>query len=308
MNTAILFKVIIAIVETFAFFILGAVAAKRKMIDNDSVFGLSRFTINVLTPFLIFSSITANFTLEEMKEVWIYPLSTFGMVALHALLGFLLLPGLRHRENGRKETFLHMMAMNNYLFLPLMIISHLWGGKHVAALMLASVGSIAGQWTIGVAVMACGDWKKLLKNLLSPCLVAVVVSVLWIVTGCTMPESILLIIGKIGIFSVPMTLLLIGSSIYISGKKLRQYPLDLFYSCFARLVIIPLLSVAIVKLLPLPPMLSDILLVLSVMPGAVASVLVVREYGGCADFAGQLVLGSTCLGILTIPPLLGYIL
>ena len=45
-------------------------------------------------------------------------------------------------------------------------------------------------------------------------------------------------------------------------------------------------------------------IVLSVMPASAASVLIVRDYGGDTDFAGQMVLSTTLASIITVPVLL----
>lgn len=308
MNFDVFLKVVLAVVETFAFFALGGFAVERKMFSADSLKGASRFAINVLTPFLVFSSIAGKFTREDLQTAWIYPVLGFLMIAFHAVCGRLLLPLLRNRTPERTATFMHMAAVNNFIYLPIIIIGYLFPGKTVAALLFCSVGSTFGQWTIGIAVMTGNDSKKLLKNLISPNSVAVLVAVLYLLLPWKLPAGILDFTVRLGNLAIPLCLILIGASIWVSRSKLTAYPADLFFTTAVRIVLIPLCTLLAVRWIPLPEIARNLALVLAVMPASSGSVLIVREYGGDVDFAGQLILSTTLLGLITMPVFLAWAL
>lgn len=304
MNSDILLKVVLAILETFAFFGIGAFAVMRKILDKDSMKGVSSFAINVLTPFLIFSSITGNFTKEDLLTAWIYPLLGFLMMVLHGFFGYLFLPALRHNTAERKATFLHMAVVNNFLYLPLIVVDYIWGGKTVAALLLCSVGSTFGQWTIGIAVMAGNDVKRMLKILISSNSIAVVVSVLYLLQPYRLPGSVANFLGKTGSLAIPMCMIFIGASIYLSRSRWGAHISDVFVTTFIRILVIPVLTLLVLRFLPLPETAYHVACVLAVMPASAGSVLIMREYGGDVDFAGQLILSTTLLALVTMPLLL----
>ena len=306
MNSNVLIKVILAVFETFAFFAIGAFAFSRKMITRDSLPGMSKFAVNVLTPFLIFASVAGKFTREDLSSAWIYPAAGFMMIVLHDGMGYLLLPFLRSRSAERKATFLHMAAVNNYIYLPIIIVSYLWSGKTVAALLLWSVGATFGQWTVGLAVMAVDDVKKLLKNLITPNSLAVVAAIVYLLLPWKLPALVMDFTTKIGNLAIPLCLLLIGASIWSSQSCWFKNLGDMFYTTLVRIVIIPILTLLILRILPLPETARNIATVLAVMPGSSGSVLIVREYGGDVDFAGQIVLSTTLFGLLTMPILLAF--
>ncbi len=308
MNTTILIKVILAVFETFAFFALGALGFERKMFTKESLPGISRFAINVLTPLLIFANVAGKFTREDLVTAWIYPVLGFAMIALHAGFGYILLPFLRNRTPERKATFMHMLAVNNFIFLPLIIISYLWPGKTVAALLLCSVGSTFAQWTIGLAVMASGNTAKLWKCLITPNSISVVISVIYLLLPWQFPADIMNFFIKIGDLAIPLSLVLIGASIWSSRGKWISNPVDMLYTTVCRVVIIPLLTLLLLRFIHLPEIARNIALVLAVMPASSGSVLIVREYGGDVDFAGQLILSTTLFGLITMPLLLAVVL
>ena len=308
MNTEVFLKVVFAVIETFVFFALGGFAVERKMIDQPALKGFSRFAINVLTPFMVFSSIAGKFTREDLSTAWIYPVLGISMMAFHAILGFGLCPFMRHRTPARRAAFLHMAAINNFLYLPIIIIGYLFPGKTVAALLFCSVGSTFGQWTIGIAVMSLGDVKKLLCNLVSANSLAVVAAVIYILMPWKLPESVINLTGKIGALSIPLILVLIGASVWASRSKWTEHLYDLFYTTFTRIILIPVLTLILLRFIPLPEEARNIAVVLAVMPASCGSVLIVSEYGGDSDFTGQIVLSSTLFGLITMPILLAFVL
>ena len=62
------------------------------------------------------------------------------------------------------------------------------------------------------------------------------------------------------------------------------------------------------KLLPLVPLVYHVALIVSLMPASCTSVLIVRKYGGCPDFAGQSVFFSTIACIVTVPVFLYFLM
>ena len=300
MNSDIFFKVLLAILETFAFFGLGAFLVIRKMLNQESIKGMSRFAINTLTPFLIFSSVTTNFTRQDLSTAWIYPVMGFGMMVLHCIFGYLLLI-LYHNTPERRATFLHMAVVNNYLYLPLIVIGHLWGGKSIAALLLWSVGATFGQWTIGIAVMAGSDMKRMLRTLISPNSIAVIAAILYLLQDFRLPKQVMNFAAKTGSLAIPLCLIFIGSSLYLSRSRLTSYIGDVVVGTLIRVLVIPLLTLILLRHLPLPELARNIATVIAVMPGSSGSVLIMREYGGDVDFAGQLIIATTIVSLITMP-------
>ena len=69
------------------------------------------------------------------------PVLGFGLMFTGGLLGFIFRYGMRNRKDERMITFHHFCAMNNYVFLPLIILQNLWGPKYVVLLLILNIGS-----------------------------------------------------------------------------------------------------------------------------------------------------------------------
>ena len=79
------------------------------------------------------------------------------------------------------------------------------------------------------------------------------------------------------------------------------YRYDAVYTMLVRLVILPALTVLVLKLVPLEPPLKEVAMMVAIMPASCASALIVKQYGGSADLAGQSIVFSTVGSIVTIP-------
>ena len=303
-----LWKVILAILETFIFFGFGAWAYRLKMLEDNDLGKLGRLSIDMLLPFLTFSSIVTNFTAKDLAAIWQLPLLGIGIMAFGALCGYVLVYGLHDKSPRRNGTFLHLAIANNYIFLPLVVLGNLFGEKAVAALMLLTVGSTVGFWTFGVGVLAGRDYRRVIRNVCSTNMAAVVLALLCVFTGVQVPAFGMHIFEKLGALSVPLSLLLIGASMYKTGIRMLTHRFDALYTLVTRLIILPFLTVMLLHLLPLEPLVYHVALIVSLMPASCTSVLIVRKYGGCPDFAGQSVLFSTVACIVTVPLFLYFLM
>ena len=95
-------------------------------------------------------------------------------------------------------------------------------------------------------------------------------------------------------------LVLTGASLTLSGAKLFREGRDAAWGVICRLIIIPAVTVAVLKLLPLPPMIFNVALIIALMPTSCASVIIVGKYGGDVDYSGQQLLLSTLISPATI--------
>jgi malate permease and related proteins len=68
-----------------------------------------------------------------------------------------------------------------------------------------------------------------------------------------------------------------------------------------RLGVMPVLFLLLAKFFPCSPDLKRVLILQGAMPSATFPIVLARHYGGDARVAVQIVLGTSLLGIITIP-------
>ena len=301
MNGEMIIKVLLAIGQTFVFFAVGAAAVKCKYLDSRDVSRLGNFTMDVIFPFCCFASVFHGMQGADPMAVWLPPVLGFSIMAFNGILGLGLQYGLKNRSESRMKAFRQMAAINNYLFLPLIIVESLYGSAGSACLMLFSVGSTVGFWSVGIWVMSkFGLNKETFTKLITSNLIAVLLAITLVVLKIPVPAAVIDIASGIGNIGTPLMLILTGSSLTLSGAKLFSEKWDAFWGVLCRLLIIPALTVAVLKLLPMPPMVYNVALILALMPTSCASVIIVGKYGGDVDYSGQQLLWSTLISPATI--------
>lgn len=303
----LMLNVFLAIVETFLAFGLGALAMRYQFLQPGDLPRLGRLTLDLMFPLMVFSSITRNFDPSRLNDLWLMPVLGFALMAFGALAGLGLRRGMRGRTPARLATFHHFCAVNNYVFLPLIVLDKIWGEHYVSLLLLMNVGSTIGFWTIGVLTLGGSGLSQSIKNIFSINLLAVAAALFVSFLGLPIPTVLANTARSIGDASVPVMLLLIGAAIYNSAGKIFHYKFDVLYLSAVRLVLLPLLIVLALKLLPLPREVYEVTFVVALMPVSSSSVLITQRYGGCTDFAGQAIVVTTVLSLFSIPLMLNLL-
>lgn len=304
MENQILRPVLEAIIEIFGMFAIGALLRKLKFIEKEDLSKFSRVVFDVLFPIMIFSSIATRLDPDRIYELWMLPVIGFLMMLLGWILGWGLRYGVQNRGNGRIETFHHFCIANNYIFLPLIVISNLWGATYEPLLFLLNVGSIIGLWTIGIGVLAGSDLKRAAKNILSPNLLAVFLGFIVVWLQIPLPGVMLKVAEKSGGAAVPLILLLIGATLWGNIKNIFNDKWDICYLTLCRLILLPLINIWIIKMIPMPLDIYRIAFVVSIMPVSVNTLVLTLRYGGNPELAGQAAVITTVVSIVTIPLLL----
>ena len=303
------YPVFISIVETFVIFGIGALAWRLGMIETKDVGKLSRLTLDIFFPLLTFSTITRTFDRSNLYDLWMMPLLGFGMMIFGAIIGFAAKKLMRSKGHGREATFHHLCAVNNYVFLPLIVLQNIYDERHIALLLVMNVGSTIGLWTIGVLTLSGGgSWRSAAKSIFSVNIIAVALAVLIVLTNIPVPEVAEYVSKYLGNATVPLMLVVIGAALVSSLRGMLENIYDMALLCIFRLLIIPVLALLLLRLIPLSREAYQVMAVVAVMPAASSSVLIAKRYGGDPDFAGRAIVITTVASLVTMPLLLGLFL
>jgi hypothetical protein len=111
------------------------------------------------------------------------------------------------------------------------------------------------------------------------------------------------LVHALAICAIPLGLLMIGVSVanYLGELEALFHPKVTIAACVLRLGLLPLVILAVARWLPCPIELKHVLVIQAAMPAGVFTIVVARHYGGQPLTAVQITLGTTMLGILTIP-------
>ncbi|MGI8601648.1 MAG: AEC family transporter [Verrucomicrobiales bacterium] len=294
--------VISAITQMFGLFAVGWLIRRLGYAERSDFDKLSRIAIDFFFPALIFISLLRDLDLSRLRELWALPLLGLGMMAFGAACGWLLKRGLQHRDADTEKSFLHICAINNYGFLPIFIIENSHPGEMLALFFLFHLGSTIGFWTIGVLTLDSGDnWRVTLRRLLTPSLLTIPVA---IAAACLnakdwLPVWFQQVLQKTGALSVPLMIMMIGAT--VRGGFERERWRDIAYLSVIRVVVLPLVLIALLNILPLAQDVRFLCTIVALMPAAATAAVMTRIYGGDSEYAAAVTLVTTLACIATVP-------
>lgn len=106
--------------------------------------------------------------------------------------------------------------------------------------------------------------------------------------------------------ALPMGLMAVGAGLNL--KALRGASTSFVVSSIVKLLVFPIVSLIILKLLQMDPVTSTVVILLSCLPTASSSYILARQLGGDADLMATIVSGQTLLAIITIPLMVTWLI
>ncbi len=303
----------------FLMMIPGFILLKKRWIEDSSIPALSRLMLYFCYPCLIFSSITANYSLGELGRSLILP----GGSALIMIVGYMiarLYCFWSGAMSGQvRRSFVFQCTINNYSFLPLAIIISMFGNNLVAPLILSTLGAELVMWTLGVLTISGHKLSlRAFSALLSPPLLAIYASlaVLYLFHVRHIDNTILTERGHWS-FYVHNSLRTIGQgtvplALAIAGARMAQlrfhdvHNRSVLTLSVLRLAVIPLAAAGLLSLLPLSADNWKVLLIVATMPVSLNSLVMNEIYGGDRELIAGSVLLTHLLSMGTIPALLYF--
>jgi hypothetical protein len=304
--------VLTAVMPVFAIMGIGLWLRRRDWLSADADASLMRVTINLLLPALIFDSVLGNAALRRPENLLLPPLVGFGMVVVGIAVAWAFARAAGLRTKTEQRTFAFLTGLQNYGYLAIPLCVTLFDSGTTGVLFVHNVGPETAMWTLGVALLSgrrpAGGWKKILNAPLAALLLALALNFLGI---CFAPPAPVLVAGKIiltavhwlGQSAIPLALLLIGAIVadHLDDARGGSAARVVTVAALVRLGVMPVLFLLLAKFLPCSIELKRVLIVQGAMPSAVLPIVLAKHYGGDARTALQVALGTSLLGLVTIP-------
>ncbi len=307
----------IQILAIFAMIGVGVVATRRGWFPEAFSTQLSLLLLRVFYPSLLFSAILRKYTLVRLVENWVLPAGAVGIILVGWCVGWVAKRVVaRHAKAPTRRAFHFACTMNNYSFLPIMIIAGTTLGEAgVAMVALTTIGSDTLMWTLGFRTFTGQrlHWAKLPKMLLRPPILALFSAIALLVVlhffgvgpkqlmGC-LPTRVALdtLYTYLGGATIPTSAIVCGMRLGQLSLRGLFTPLQVAVTAL-RMALIPALIIAVLCVLPLPPDQRMVFGVIALMPGAMVGVSMAEVYGGDIPFVSAMILNTHLMCILTVP-------
>jgi len=299
---------------------LGAVAAARNLWKKETSQTLSTLLIDLIFPCYVFVHILRTLDGLTLRREWYGPLLGFLIIAFGHLIGALFSSLLQDRQ--QRPTFIFLVAITNWIYLPLPIAEALFGDQGVRTILLINVGAQAAIWTLGVA--ALNPTLSLLQRarhvLTNP---GVLATLAGLFLATLLPPSSPSSDNRIpslfrplfdaafllGSLTIPVSLLLIGAELGLNRSAALRLQRPLWGVLAVRLFTVPLATLLLIRLTAwafpelLPLHWKMLLLLVAAMPPAISCILFTERYGGDSLLSSQAVFVGTLVGLVSVPTL-----
>lgn len=284
--------------ELFLLMALGLFFKRRGIVGDGFQQGLTELIIGLILPCNIIDSFDVKFSLTILRQT----LSVL-LVSLGIQLGCWLLAGVLYRRQSpdKLPVLQYGTICSNAGFLGNPVAQGIFGSR---GLLLASIYLIpqrVAMWTLGVSFFAKSDHRALWRKvLLHPCIDAVFMGLVLLVTQWQLPPVLSKTIQALGSCNTAMSMFLIG--MIMSGIRWRDFSdrSALFYSA-VRLLLIPALVLLGCRLCRVGELATGVSVVLAAMPAGGTTAILAAKYDCNAEFAANCVTVSTLLSLVAVP-------
>ncbi len=284
----------------FLLILVGAVMKKKQMVTQTGIDQFTNLLLKVVTPCVLINAYQKELEVKLVRGLLVavvFSLITNGVAILLSHLLFRKEPSKRYRIN----IFCSVYSNCGFMAIPLLSAALGSDGVFYGSAYLA-VFSIL-YWTHGVYVYTAGDKNEisLKKAIFNPGVVGTTISLILFFAQIQLPSIVLEPIKHLANLNTPLSMIVLG--FYLANLNIKRVIKSggMYVVCAVRLVLIPLISIGIAKLLPMDQTVAQAVMISTACPSAAVSALFAKKYHLDADYASEIVSVSTLLSIITIP-------
>jgi len=304
-----LFSIATTVSGVFLVMAVGAFARYMKWFTSEVDRSLAGFTTTVLLPSFFFHRIMTDPKLsgslsDWMPSVYGAALTAFGF---GVSLSVVWLAGRWFNLNtmAERQTFALCSGIANYGYIPVPLAEAFYPGC-IVTLLVHNVGVDIALWSIGLFIISgkklSETWRRVV---FSPPLVSVAIALTVRQLGFQtyIPKPFLHMSEQLGRCSIPIGLVLSGAIVYDFAGRVqfssawRPWVL----AVIVRIVLLPTVFLVIAKYGNLSRDLQEVILLQAAMPSATFPLVMTRLYDKSVETAWTVVVGTSLLGIVTIP-------
>ena len=274
------------------FFIVGIGFLLGKKNPNFDTSFITTYAGNFGTPALVIFAITAGgLTFDVFKEFFFYALillSSFGIIGLI----FLILM----KKDYIRELPTFILPNTGNMGIPICLFAYGELGMGIAAAISSLVVLLHFTLNIFLAKRAF-DFQTIFK---SPAFYAIIVTVLFLYFEQPFPQFVMNTVMLLAYGMIVMILMSLG--VALTQMKIFSFK-DAVITSTGRVIIGPLIGLAVIKLFDLSGVSAGVILIQSSMPSAILCYLVASMYSPkvIVDNISSTIVVSTIMSLVTIP-------
>ena len=299
----------------FTIVLLGAIARKIHLMNDDFDALLSKLVMTVTLPGMILDSVLSNTNLPDSHTIMmmlVYSTVLYVLVCLFAWIFVrLVYRGVPRPAQGAHA---YLISFGNTGFIGFAVLGAIMGNDAVLYgavynipynVFLFSVGMlfIASTGSDGAAAKkpVKEQVKAIAKQLVSPCLISCFVAMFLALFGVTDSGYVGQTCNLLGQMTVPAAMLVIGST--LAKQPLKQMVNDgwSYLTSFMRRAGVPLLIFFVGGIFIHDPYILAVIVIESAMPAASSGIMMCLAYGGDTMTMSRGTFITTIFSLVTLP-------
>ena len=287
------------LVKMFFIMLLAILCYKIKLVNQEGNKTVSNLLLLVVNPFVIITTYQTDYKPELVRGLLI----SFGAAVLCHIVGILVTTLLIRPKGSPDANIERYNAMySNCGFIGIPLINSVLGSNGVFFLSAYIVVFNLFSWTHGVVLMEKKfSWKNVRKGLMSPMVIATIIAVLLFFSRIRFPEVALDSMNYVADMNTPLAMMVAGFSVAQTDILKMCTKLRVYFSCFLKLVLIPVIMIFILKIIPLPQDVAMTKLIASACPAATTGTMMAIRYKQNYTYSSEMFALSTILAVATIP-------
>lgn len=290
-----------AVTPIFLLMLLGYFLKKTKIADKKMFDGINRLVFKVFLPMLLFYNIYKTQIFQEFDVRLIaFTLTTVLCVFVLGMASVFFIT----KDNSKRGVILQGFFRSNYAILGIPFINYVCGEEAggISSLMVAFVVPFFNVLAVIALETFNGgkiDFKKIFKGVLTnPLIIGCICGIAFKLLGIKLPKVIEVSIADASKIASPLAILVLGATFSFSG--IRGYFKENVIVAVTRLIIVPFIALFAALNLGFTGEAFACLIIVFGSPVAVSSFAMAQQMGGDENLAGQLVVVTSALCVLTL--------
>ena len=283
---------------------LGFFLKKIKMVDENSLNIMNRLVFRVFMTTLLFLNV---YNIGDFSKLSIDNLKLLGyafiIIFVIVFLAWLIyMP--KVKDKRKLSVLIQGVYRGNFVLFGLAIVDSIYGKEGLASVSLLTIVVIPTFNVLAVIILEYYSGReisklKLLKQVFkNPLIIATLLGISFIVLKVNIPKPVYKTLSDISKIATPLAFIVLGAELQI-GNMLKNIKYLISVNIL-RLIVNPLITIGVGKLIGFQGIELVALLSMSACPTAVASYTMAKEMKADGDLAGEIVATTSILSIFTI--------
>ena len=291
------------VLTLFILILVGWTVRRIGIFTDEVTTGVSSFLVNVALPALVIDSMQLPYDPSLAREGMTVALIG-GVYYIAAVAFALVFPRLIRARLDERSVFSFLVIFANTGFMGYPVVNAIWGEE---AIFLAAIYNLLFSFllfTVGILIIsgAGTGWRAISPRLLfSPGIVSVGIGLALFFLSVELPQVIGGPITMLGDLTTPLSMVVIGALLARLDARAIFGNLRVYAYAGVRLLVMPLATLAVLRLFVDDPLILGVLVIMAGMPGATNAALFAEEYGVNPELASQSVFITTLFCVVTIP-------